>query len=203
MGEMNIPASGITQGTPSGILFGACTVHKNLKYDKEQKTWNFKESLTGATKGGSKFEVKPVIKAIEIDGATVAVRELQQKLGEKATVEVSYTELTEDVIKSAVIGEENTKDAPDGFTQIDSKALIVDGDYWDNIALVGKTMRGEPIIFIMENALCTSGLSVDTKDKDSSGSKLVFECTQTLDGQHDVLPYHILYPKRAKAKGKK
>ena len=59
-------SSGITDKTPKNIVFGAGTIHKGLKYDASKKTWNFAESLIGATSGGTKLSIKPELKDIEV-----------------------------------------------------------------------------------------------------------------------------------------
>lgn len=38
---MKAGKTGVTTGTPKNIMFGAGTIHKNLKYDSSSKTWNF------------------------------------------------------------------------------------------------------------------------------------------------------------------
>ena len=80
---------------------------------------------------------------------------------------------------------------------IESKTEIADGDYWENIAFVGKTVKGKYIIFIMENALCTSGLEHEGKNKEGSAGKYTFECYAEFGDStdQDQLPWHIYYPK--------
>jgi len=52
---------GITADTPKNILFGAGTIHKGLKYTAGASggkgSWNFNESIIGATNGGSKLAI--------------------------------------------------------------------------------------------------------------------------------------------------
>lgn len=186
-------SSGVTAKTPDNILFGAGTIHKGLKFDTTAKKWNFAESLAGATSGGSKFEIVPEVEQVEVDGALVAVKELDVKQGENATMEVNFAELTPDIIKAAVIGQAAESDI-DGYSLITSKSRIEKGDYWDNVAFVGKTLTGAPIIVILENALCTSGLSLEGKNKEAGVGKYTFRCSQTIDGDLTVLPYKIYYP---------
>ena len=81
-------SSGITDKTPKNIVFGAGTIHKGLRYDASKKTWNFAESLIGATSGGTKLSIKPELKDIEVDGASVKVKELAVKIGETAQMEI-------------------------------------------------------------------------------------------------------------------
>lgn len=186
-------SSGVTEKTPGNIPFGAGTIHKGLKFDIQTKKWNFAESLAGATSGGSKFEIKPEVKQVEIDGALVAVAELDVKQGEIATMEINFAELTPDIIKAAVIGKSENSDI-EGYSMITSKSQIEKGDYWENIAFVGKTLTGRPIIVIMENALCTSGLSIEGKNKEAGVGKYTFRCSQEISGDLTTLPYKIYYP---------
>ena len=186
-------SSGVTAKTPDNIPFGAGTIHKGLKFYTASKKWNFAESLVGATSGGSKFEIVPEVIQVEVDGALVAVQELDVKQGETATMEVNFIELTPDIIKASVIGQASNSDI-DGYSLITSKSQIEKGDYWDNIAFVGKTLTGRPIIVIMDNALCTSGLSLEGKKKEAGIGKYTFRCSQTIDGDLTVLPYRIYYP---------
>lgn len=186
-------SSGVTEKTPGNIPFGAGTIHKGLKFDTQTKKWNFAESLAGATSGGSKFEITPEVKQVEIDGALVAVAELDVKQGESATMEINFAELTPDIIKAAVIGKSESSDI-EGYSMITSKSQIEKGDYWENIAFVGKTLTGRPIIVIMENALCTSGLSIEGKNKEAGVGKYTFRCSQEINGDLTTLPYKIYYP---------
>lgn len=186
-------SSGVTKKTPDNIPFGAGTIHKGLKFDSQTKKWNFAESLAGATSGGSKFEIIPEVAQVEVDGALVAVKELDVKQGETANMEVNFAELTPDIIKASVIGKSVNSDI-DGYNMITSKGQIEEGDYWENIAFVGKTLTGKPIIVILENALCTSGLSLEGKNKTAGVGKYTFRCSQTIDGDLTTLPYKIYYP---------
>lgn len=184
--------TGVSASTPKNILFGAGTIHKGLKY--EGSKWNFDESIIGATQGGSKVSIKPEFKKIEVDGAMVAVKGLQVKTGETATMEVNFIELTKDVMMNAVVGKTGTS-ADTTFDLIESKAQIVDGDYLDNIAFVGQTLDGRKIIVIMDNVLCTSGFEADGKNKEEGVFTCTFECHADLTSDLDTLPYHIYYPK--------
>lgn len=183
--------TGVTSNTPKNILFGAGTIHKNLVYSGG--SWNFLDSIIGATNGGSKFSIVPEIKQVEVDGALVAAKGLTLKTGEKATLEINIAEITQAIIESAVIGETGTS-ADENYNVIESKADIEAGDYLTNIAFVGKKLDGTNVIVILDNALCTSGFENDNKNKEGSVPKLVFECHADLDSDLDTLPWHIYYP---------
>lgn len=185
--------NGVSAKTPQNILFGAGTIHKGLKY--EGSSWNFDASCVGATKGGSSITIEPEFYSVEPDGSTVAIKDFKRKVGEKATLEVNFLELTADLIKSAVVGENGTS-ADSTYDVIESKDAIEEGDYWENIAFVGETLDGKNIIVILENALCTSGLSLEGKNKEEGVGKYTFECHADANESLTTLPYHIYYPKR-------
>lgn len=186
--------SGVTKKTPGNILFGAGTIHKGLKY--EDGSWNFAESLVGATSGGSSFSITPEITNIEVDGIGVKSKGMAQKTGETATMEVNFAELTKDIIQTATLGKLGTS-SDSKYDVIESKTEIAEGDYWENIAYVGKTLEGKYIIAILENALCTSGLKHDGKNKEGSTGAYTFESYAEFGDStdQDILPWHIYYPK--------
>lgn len=185
--------NGVTENTPKNILFGAGTIHKGLKYTSN--AWNFAESLVGATSGGSKLSIVPEITNVEIDGALVKAKGLAVKTGETASMEVNFIELTKDIIKASTLGAEGTSADATNYDVIESKSDIAEGDYWENIAFVGKTLEGENIIAILENALCTSGFEQEGKNKEGAVGKYTFENYAELTGELDKLPWHIYYPK--------
>ena len=190
--------TGVTTNTPKKILFGAGTIHKNLVYTagsgQTAGSWNFEDSIIGATSGGSKVTITPEITTIEADGAMVKVKGLDVKTGEVAEMEINFLELTKDLIKSAVIGTDGTS-ADSTYDLIESKADIEAGDYFENIAFVGKTLGGKKIIFIMDNALCTSGFESEGANKEAGVGTYTFACYADIDSDLDTLPYHIYYPK--------
>ncbi len=183
---------GVTENTPKNILFGAGTIHKGLKYSTN--AWNFAESLVGATSGGSKLSIIPEITNVEVDGAMVKAKGLAVKTGETASMEVNFIELTKDIIKASTLGAEGTSADATNYDVIESKSDIAEGDYWENIAFVGKTLEGENIIAILENALCTSGFEQEGKNKEGAVGKYTFESYAELTGELDKLPWHIYYP---------
>lgn len=184
--------TGVSANTPKNIMFGAGTIHKGLKYST---TWNFDETIVGATSGGSKLSIVPEIVNVEVDGALVKTKGLNVKTGETATMEINFIELTKDIIKAATIGEDGTSEDTANYDVIESKAAIAEGDYWENIAFVGKTLDGKNIIAILDNALCTSGFEQEGKNKEGAIGKYTFECHAELDSDLDTLPWHIYYPK--------
>ena len=187
--------TGVSASTPKNLLLGAGTIHKGLKFDKEKKKWNFEESLVGATSGGSKVTIAPEIFNPEIDNVMVAVKGMDFKLGEKASIEINWAELSAEMIRTMVIGQITSSEELADFDLIESAPEINEGDYWDNVAFVGQKTDKTNVIIILDNAFCTSGLEIDAKNKDTAKPKVTFECRQDPNGDTRILPYHIYYPK--------
>lgn len=190
--------NGVTADTVKNILFGAGTIHKNLKFTKGSDgkggTWNFTESLVGATSGGSKLSIVPEVYDVPVDGADVLTVGLRVKTGEKATLEVNFIELSKEVIAAAAMGVLGTSDV-EGYDMIESKPDIEIGDYWENIAFVGKMLNNQPVIAILDNALCTTGFETEGKNKEGAVGKYTFECHADPSSDMDKLPWRIYYPK--------
>ena len=185
--------NGISADTVKNIQFGAGTIHKGLKYTSGSG-WNFEESCVGATKGGSSVSITPEFYTVEPDGSSVAVKNFKRKIGETATMEVNLLELNAEMIKASVIGKDSACDI-ESLALIESKDTIEEGDYWENIAVVGETLDGKNIIVILPNALCTSGLSIEGKSGEESVGKFTFECHGDANDSLTTLPYKIYYPK--------
>lgn len=194
-------SSGITENTPKTIMLGAGTIHKGLTFTAGSGTgsWNFEESLICATSGGSKLSIKPEFYDIPVDGALVKVKGLTVKVGETATLEINPIELTPEILKMAVIGDEGASASATGYNEIKSRAIINTGDYITNMGYVGKTIEGKPIIIIFDNALCTSGLELEGKNKEAAVPAFTFECFADLSPEADTLPWHIYFPTPAGA----
>lgn len=152
--------------------------------------------VLGATNGGNKLSIIPESSAIEVDGATVDIKGLSQKTSETGTLEVNLAQHTVESIKRAIVGKE-VESLIKGYTQIQTKSLIELSDYLDNIAFVGTMTDGTEIIVIMENALCTSGLELEAKNKETSVVKTTFKATADFkSGVYDTLPIYIFYPEK-------
>lgn len=184
--------TGVSSNTPKNILFGAGTIHKNLSY--AGSSWNFDSSIIGATNGGSKLSIVPEITNIALDGALVKAKGLNVKTGETATLEINFAELTEEIIKAAALATAGTSE-DSNYNVMISKASIAEGDYFENIAFVGKTLDGRNVIAILPNALCTSGFEQEGKNKEGAVGKYTFECHADLTGDIQTLPWKIYYPK--------
>ncbi len=188
----NMGKHGVTKNTAENILLGAGTIHKNLTFDTSSKKWT--GDIIGATSGGNSVEIKGELKDIEIDGALVKVKGLAMVQGGTATMETNFAELSSDILKMAMIAELGTSDAT-GYDLFVPKAHIEEGDYVKNFGFVGKTADGKKdIIVVFDNALCTSGLKLEGKNKENSVIKLTMEAYAEVDGDLDTIPVKIYYP---------
>lgn len=179
--------------TAATVTVGAAVTADTYYIKHAEGTFNFEESLISATSGGTKLTITPEYTDIEVDGALVKVKGLTQKTGETAILETNIVEVNKDILKMLVVGQEGTSTL-DGLDVIESKARLALSDYITNFGFVGHKTTGEPMIVIFDNALCTSGLEVEAKNKENAVLKGTFECAANISAEADRLPYHIYTP---------
>lgn len=156
------------------------------------------ENVLGATSGGNKLSIMSELSPIEVDGALVKVKGLTQKMGEAGSLETNLAQHTKESFLRAIIGKEQ-ESLIKGYTQLTTKSLLEASDYLDNIAFVGTMSDGTECVVILENALCTSGLELEAKNKETAVLKATFECSADFDDAHDTLPIYIFVPNKAAA----
>ncbi len=182
---------GISTTTPENILLGAGTWHRGLKYE-EGSGWT--GEVLGATSGGGKIAITGEFIDIEVDGALVKVKGLTVKQGGTVSCEVNFAEISPEVMQMATLFENVESDA-EGFTLLKDKAQIKENDYVENFGFVGYTANNaKQIVFIMENALCISGMELEPKAKEAAVVKLTMEAYANNEGDLDTLPVKIYYP---------
>lgn len=190
-----MPNSGITTGTPAKIPFGAGVYFKGVTYDEKiaPTPEAIRTAIIGATQDGGTLTITPEFFAPELDGATVAVKELQNKVGETAQMEVSIAELTTELAAHMAIGKisESTDKNYDVITSSELRA----GHFYEGFGYYGKFTDGRPIIIIFKNALCTSGFTTDAKNKTNSVFKGTFACHSDIEYGTTKLPYAIFIRK--------
>jgi hypothetical protein len=181
---------GITADTPKNTLLGAGTYMRGLKFQDGEWTG----TVLGATNGGGKLAITGEFYDLPVDGQLVKVKGMTVKMGGTVTAEVSFAELSTSVIQIGTLFEAAETDA-EGYTMLKDKAEITEGDYVENFGFVGYTANNaKRIIFIMENALCTSGMEIETKNKEAAVVKLTMEAYANNEGNLDTLPVKIYYP---------
>lgn len=181
---------GVNTTTAGNILLGAGTYHRDLVFSGDK--WD--GTIIGATSGGGKISIKGEFVDLELDGALVKFKGQTVKQGGSASAEVNFVELNKDVLKIGTLFKEGESDA-NGFTMLQDKEHIEEGDYIDNFGFVGYTADGsKQIVVIFESALCTSGIEVEPKDKEQSVVKLTLEAVAENTGNLNTIPVKIYYP---------
>lgn len=191
-----MPNSGITTNTPSNIPFGVGVYFKGVTYSETVAPTDeeVRAAIIGATQDGGSVTITPELFAPELDGALVAIKELQVKVGETAQMEASFAELTADLMKHMVIGKVN--DSSDGNYDVVTSASLAAGHFYDGFGYKGKHLDGRPMIILFKQALCTSGMSMETKNKTNSVFKGTFVCHSDIEYGTDHLPYAIFIRKK-------
>lgn len=187
--------SGITSGTPAKIVFGAGVFFQGVTYSEAVAPTEeaIKAAIIGATQEGGKLTITPEFFAPELDGALVAIKELQQKVGETATLETSMVELTPEYMAHSVIGEIN--DSTDKNYDVVTSSELRSGHFYSGFGYYGELLDGRPFICIFKNALCTSGFATESKNKENTKFTGTFECQSDITYGVDKLPYALFIRK--------
>lgn len=188
--------SGITAGTPAKILFGAGVYFQGVDYDEKVAPTEeaIKAAIIGATQEGGTLTITPEFFAPELDGALVAIKELQNKVGETAQMEVSFAEYTPELASKMVIGAVN--ESTDGEYDVVTSDILRAGHFYSGFGYYGEYMDGRPMIVLFKNALCTSGQNNDNKNKTNSVFKGTIACHSDIEYGTTKLPYAIFIRKK-------
>ena len=191
---MALKKHGITTETIKKLILGAGVIYKNLKYQKEG---GWTGTVLGATSGGIKFNWEAQWLDVEVDGATVLVKGVsKQKVGESASIEGQMTELTEDILVTALHLVKSTSDDETYEKYVSKENITEADDYLENIAYVGTLSSGKNVIIILPNAICTEAFELETKNAEQTTFTVKFECTADLENDTlNKLDIELYYPK--------
>lgn len=180
----------VTQNTPSNILFGAGTYHRDMSFDKTTQKLTTGTTL-GATQGGGGLEIKGEIVPLELDGALVAFEGQDIMCGGAGIIEATYAEITPENVAMGIIG---SVEAGEGYSIVKPKANIEKGDYVEGFGFVGFTAdKKRKIAVIMESAICTSGFKLEPKNKEQASVKLTMEARAKIEGNLDTIPVTVIF----------
>lgn len=187
--------TGITSGTPAKIAFGAGVFFQGVTYSELAAPTEeaIKAAIIGATQEGGKLTITPEFFIPELDGALVAVADLQQKVGETAAMETSMVELTPEYIAHSVIGEIN--DSTDKNYDVITSSTLKSSHFYEGFGYYGELLDGRPFICIFKKALCTSGFATESKNKENTKFTGTFECQSDIEYGVDRLPYALFIRK--------
>lgn len=116
-------------------------------------------------------------------------------MGETATMETSFAELSANLVAKSVIGKK--ADSTDGNYDVVTSAELGAGHFYEGFGFYGEHLDGRPMIVIFKNALCTSGLALEAKNKTNSVFKGTFECQSDVAYGVNKLPYAIFIRKES------
>lgn len=188
--------SGFTNKTAERLMLDAGAFFKNFNvttdtYDTAVKA----NKLIGATRGGGKFEAKPSIRNIAVDGVKGNAKGMQNIDSWNVSIEANVLEITKDTLALSLTASNIDSSTNENYNIISAKNYIELGDYVENITYVGKISKGgKPIIIQIYNAINTQGLTLQTKDKDEAVISMKFEGTYDQESL-DTPPFKIFYPK--------
>ena len=187
--------TGITQETPSKIQFGAGVYFSGVTYNEKVPPTEpeMLAGIMGATQDGGKLTITPEFFAPELDGALVAIKELQNKVGETAVMETTMVEVNANDIAKRVIG--NVTASTDGSYDVVTSSALKSGHFYEGFGYYGELLDGRPFIVVFKNALCTSGLPLESKNKENGKFAATFECQSDLTYGVTNLPYAIFIRK--------
>lgn len=194
----NFKKHGITSETVKKMLLGAGVIYKNLKYTAGTggAAGSWSGTVLGATSGGITYHHEIQWLEVEVDGATVLVKGVsRQKVGESAYLEGAMTEITADILKTALHMVEATSE-DSAYTKYVSKENINEtDDYLENIAYVGTLSNGKNVIIILPNAICLEAFEINPQNANQTTFNVRFECTADLENDTlNKLDVAIYYP---------
>jgi len=188
--------TGVTTGTPSKIPFGAGVYFNGVPYDEKVAPTEdvVKAAIIGATQEGGTVTITPEFFDVPADGVLVPVAELKQKVGEKASIDVSFIELLAENVRKQVIGKlgESTDEK---FHVITSDEHLRAGHYYEGFGVWTHLLDGREVIIIFKKALCTSGFASPNQNKTNTIFKGTFECHSDIEYGVVKLPYAIFIRK--------
>lgn len=187
--------SGFNDKTAEKLMLDAGAFYINFTVGTDTAE-SAKNKLLGATRGGGKFEAKPSIRSIEVDGVKGRAKGLQVIDSWDVSLSANVLEVSkESLAKGLTAVNAVDSDTTEGYDIITAKNYIELSDYINNVTYVGKISgKGNPVIIQIYNALNVEGLSLQTKDKDEAVVALNF--VGCYDPENlDTPPFKIFYPK--------
>lgn len=200
----NLPKTGYTKATPNFYMLNAGAMVENLAWTAGESggagKWSY--DRIGATSGGNKLTLKNEYRQVQVDGVMAKTVGSDQIESTEGTFEINALELTSENFKRMLLAEtvddaEVKKLYPDTYDIIRPTEKIGATAYVKNLAYIGTVQGSElPIIIIMHNAICTSGLEIEPKDGEDIIIPMTFEARAGEDDiENAALPITILYPK--------
>jgi hypothetical protein len=196
---MALQQTGYTETSADRFLLDAATIYKNVTYTagSQGAAGTFSGDLLGATSGGTEINIEQSYRKIEVDGTSVMdVVGLNVLESAKGTIKANLKELGSENLRLALNGTKQASDTYVGYDEVNSKRYVEDGDYIENMAIVGKiTGTDTPMIIMFDNVLITSALNIKTEDNNEAVIELEGQANASYDQlAANEFPWTILYP---------
>lgn len=188
--------SGFTANTVQNLVLDAGALYKN--FDVASDTVDTATAkLIGATRGGVKFNAKPEIRQIAVDGVKGAAKGMEVIDSWDTSISAAVLEVSQATLALGLTASQVDSTTSADYHIIKAKNHIQTTDYIDNITYIG-TLSGQdkPVIVQVYNVINVEGVAIETKDKDEVVLQLTFK------GHYDTTqlehpPFAIYYPKGA------
>ncbi|MFA6719479.1 MAG: hypothetical protein WCS15_10400 [Prevotella sp.] len=198
---MALTTNSFGKDSPKNFLINSAAIYTNVKYAAEG---GFTGTKLGATNGGVTVKIENSYRKMEVDGTSVMdVKGLEVLESATATATAKLKEFTAEKIKQALNGTlraATEAEAPAGAQIVESKLMVEDTDYIDNIGIVGRLSGNkEPIIFILDNVLATNGIEVETEDASEAVIEQEYKAHASFEQlEADQFPWRIIFPAATK-----
>ena len=170
---------------PKNIVLGEGAFYFN--YDETD------EALVGATRGGGSFNREIELREIEFDGARGPVKGMRRKDSAVARLTLNELELHADNREKFYGGLEVDTSGME-YDVVKAKKDVEDSDYITNVAFVGETKDGRPVVIVVRNALGDGNIELALEDKNEVVPEVQF--TGHYDRESlDAEPWEIRWPK--------
>lgn len=162
--------------TFENLVFDAGMLFKNLDYSsatdastlmtliKTEKEKTSGSALLGATKGGINPQTNFEFWSPELDGKRMPFKGEKRLSSADCVVSGTLVEMTPDNVKD-VLGLADKTGSGTKIT-VQPRFSIKEGDYIEHLVWVGNLGSDGLYLIDLKNALCTTGLSTQTTDKD-------------------------------------
>lgn len=200
---MALAKTGYTKKSVENFMIDSATVYTDVEFASGE----FSGTLVGATSGGVAINIEQTYRKPEVDG-TGHMDVVGLKVLESATANatINLKELSAEAFRRSLngtIADATAEEAPAGYKKIKSKRYVEEADYIPTVAVVGvHNGTKKPIIFLLDNGLVTSPLSLSTEDNNEAVIEQILTAHASFEQlAADEFPWTIYYPGEEETEG--
>lgn len=175
---MSLPTTGYTSDTASRTIKGAGVLFAGFEYDTTSSKYTY-DRMLGATTGGTSLALETTLEQPQIDGLRAKAKGLDRIEEATASMTANLLESTLENLQMMILGE--TKKASDHDSIKDNTdyirpvAIIGDGHYIENLALVTEISATKRLVVLFDYAIVSEGLNVEFSNEDDISFEVKFE----------------------------